>query len=153
ISSLPFVFGTRLDTIPASDSYLPAPPAARVEDWRHRLGPHRRLRGGLVWSGNPGHINDHNRSIPLRGLAHLLEADATFISLHKDPKGDDKLTLAERGNIIDPTAHLADLAETAALIACLDLVITVDTSVAHLAAALGRPTWILLPFLPDFRWL
>jgi ADP-heptose:LPS heptosyltransferase len=106
-----------------------------------------------VWSGNPGHINDHNRSIPLRGMAPLFDADATFVSLQKDPKPDDKVTLAERRDIVDFAEHLSDLAETAALISCLDLVLTVDTSVAHLAAAQGCPTWILLPYLPDFRWL
>ncbi len=77
----------------------------------------------------------------------------TFVSLQKDPRADDKAALAERKDITDLTAHLSDFVETAALINCLDLVITVDTSVAHLSAALGRPTWILLPYTPDYRWL
>jgi hypothetical protein len=89
----------------------------------------------------------------LRALFRILDADATFVSLQKDPRPDDQVALLERAGIIDLTADLTDFAETAALIACLDLVITVDTSVAHLAAALGRPTWILLPYLPDWRWL
>ena len=86
-------------------------------------------------------------------LARVLDIDATFVSLQMDPRPDDKAILLERSEIIDLTAHLTDFAETAALVSCLDLVITVDTSVAHLAGALGRPTWVLLPYLPDWRWL
>jgi tetratricopeptide (TPR) repeat protein len=152
LSSLPLAFGTRLDTIPPS-SCLPPPAAIRVQAWNTRLGQHDRPRVGLVWSGNPKHKNDHNRSIPLGKLSRILELDATFVSLQKDPRPGDEATLRERPDIIDLTAGLTDLSETAALIGCLDLVITVDTSVAHLAAALGRPTWILLPYTPDYRWL
>jgi tetratricopeptide (TPR) repeat protein len=152
-SSLPLAFGTRLDTIPAEQSYLPPAAAARLQKWEGRLGSHDRLRVGLVWSGNPKHHNDHNRSIPLRTLTGILDVDATFVSLQKDPRPDDKAILLERSEIVDLTADLTDFAETAALVSCLDLVITVDTSVAHLAGALGRPTWILLPYAPDYRWL
>ena len=151
--SLPLAFGTRLDSIPAPPSYLPRPAEARVRAWEGRLGPRDRLRVGLVWSGNPKHKNDHNRSTSLRTLSRILDADATFVSLQKDPKPDDKVTLLERVDIIDLTADFTDFSETAALISCLDLVITVDTSVAHLAAALGCRTWILLPYTPDYRWL
>jgi ADP-heptose:LPS heptosyltransferase len=124
-----------------------------VQAWEGRLGPHERPRVGLVWSGNPNHINDHNRSIPLRTLARILDLDATFVSLQKDARPDDRTVLRERTGLIDLTAELTDFSETAALVSCLDLVITVDTSVAHLSAALGRPTWILLPYTPDYRWL
>jgi tetratricopeptide (TPR) repeat protein len=153
LMSLPLAFATRLDTIPAPASYLPRPAAVRVQAWEDRLGRHDRLRVGLVWSGNPRHRNDQNRSLPLRALTRLLDVDATFVSLQKDPRPADQLALLERADIVDPTAQLTDFTETAALIACLDLVITVDTSVAHLSAALGRPTWILLPYTPDYRWL
>ena len=153
LSSLPLAFRTRLDLIPAGKAYLPPPPADRVQTWEARLGRHDRLRVGLVWSGNPKHDNDRNRSIPLRMLARILDVDATFVSLQKDPRPDDRATLLERPGIIDLTSHLTDFAETAALVSCLDLVITADTSVAHLAGALGRPTWILLPYTPDYRWL
>jgi tetratricopeptide (TPR) repeat protein len=153
LSSLPLAFGTRLDSIPAATPYLPAPTADRVRAWEARLGPRRRPRVGLVWSGNPKHDNDRNRSIPLHVLARILDVDATFISLQKDPRPNDRATLLERTDIVDLTADLTDFAETAALVSCLDLVISVDTSVAHLAAALGRATWILLPFTPDYRWL
>jgi tetratricopeptide (TPR) repeat protein len=153
MSSLPLAFGTRLDTIPSGISYLPAPAESRVQAWESRLGPHDRLRVGLVWSGNPKHRNDHNRSMPLRTLSGILDADATFVSLQKDLRPQDKAVLLELADIIDLTARLTDFAETAALLRCLDLVITVDTSVAHLAGALGCPTWILLPYTPDWRWL
>jgi ADP-heptose:LPS heptosyltransferase len=153
ICSLPLAFGTRLETIPSEISYLPRPAEARLQAWEDRLGPHDRLRVGLVWSGNPKHGNDHNRSLPLRALSRILDADATFVSLQKDPRPDDKALLLERSEIVDVSAQLTDFADTAALINCLDLVITVDTSVAHLAGALGCPTWILLPYIPDWRWL
>ncbi|HBK05848.1 MAG TPA: hypothetical protein DDZ81_08265, partial [Acetobacteraceae bacterium] len=94
-----------------------------------------------------------NRSIPLRVLARILDVGATFVSLQKDPRPDDKATLVEHAGIVDLTADLTDFAETAALASCLDLVISVDTSIAHLAGALGRPAWILLPYTPDYRWL
>jgi ADP-heptose:LPS heptosyltransferase len=153
VSSLPLAFGTKLETIPSATPYLPAPAESRVQAWEERLGPHDKLRVGLVWSGNPIHDNDHNRSIPLRMLARILDVDATFVSLQKDPRPDDKSTLLEHTEIVDLTAHLTDFAETAALASCLDLVISVDTSIAHLAGALGLPTWILLPYMPDYRWL
>jgi hypothetical protein len=151
--SLPLAFKTRLDTIPAADSWLPPPATDRISTWEKRLGVRDRLRVGLVWSGNPKHPNDHNRSLPLAALSPLLGVDATFVSLQKNPRPADQKLLAEREHIVDLTAQFTDLADTAALIACLDLVITVDTSVAHLAATLGRPTWLLLPYTPDWRWL
>ena len=157
ICSLPLAFGTRLETIPAAAAYLPPPPEDRVQAWEDRLldrlGPRGKLRVGLVWSGNPGHGNDRNRSIPLRMFARMLDAEAAFVSLQKDPRPDDRAALQEIAGIVDLSAELTDFTETAAIISCLDLVITVDTSVAHLAAALGRPTWILLPYMPDYRWL
>jgi hypothetical protein len=152
-SSLPLAFGTRLDSIPAATSYLPRPAEARVQAWEDRLGTHDRLRVGLVWAGNPNHKNDRNRSIPLHLLTRILDVDATFVSLQKDLCPSDNAVLRERADIIDLTAQLGDFTETAALISCLDLVVTVDTSVAHLAGALGCPTWILLPYTPDYRWL
>ena len=156
ICSLPLAFGTRLDTIPAPIPYLPAPAESLVQAWEGRLegslGPRKGLRVGVVWSGRPTHLNDHNRSIPLGVLARILDADASFVSLQKDPRPADRAVLAQTG-IVDLTPHLTDFAETAALVSCLDLVIGVDTSVVHLAGALGRPTWILLPYAPDWRWL
>jgi tetratricopeptide (TPR) repeat protein len=156
IGSLPMIFETRLETIPAAVSYLPPPRADRVQAWNARLnarlGPRDKLRVGLVWSGSRTHRNDHNRSTSLQTMSRILDVDATFVSLQKDVRDNDKAELAA-SNIIDWTADLADFADTAALVKCLDLVISVDTSVAHLAGALGCPTWILLPWTPDYRWL
>ena len=153
LSGLPLAFRTRLETIPAARSYLPPLPEARVRQWRDRLGAHDKLRVGLVWSGNRHHTNDLNRSTTLRAMSAIADPRACFYSLQKETRPDDAAVLAERADIIDLTGHLTDFVETAALISCLDLVITVDTSVAHVAAASGCPTWILLPFTPDFRWL
>ena len=86
-------------------------------------------------------------------LTSVLQADATFVSLQRSPRSEDQAILSQRTDIIDFTAALTDFSETAALMSCLDLVITVDTAAAHLSAALGRPTWILLPYTPDYRWL
>jgi tetratricopeptide (TPR) repeat protein len=152
LGSLPLVFATGLETIPASRCYLPEPAAAAVAAGEARLGPRRRWRIGLVWSGNPNHKNDINRSTSLLTMSKLFDVDASFVSLQKDPRAEDAALLAGSG-IVDLTADLNDFADTAALVRCLDLVITVDTSVAHLAGALGCPTWILLPWTPDYRWL
>ncbi|WP_049810582.1 tetratricopeptide repeat protein [Bradyrhizobium japonicum] len=157
LGSLPLAFGTRLDTIPFAQAYLPAPPAACVKAWEDRLedrlGPHKRFRVGLVWSGNPDHNNDRNRSMALRTLAPLLDCDVQFVSLQKGARDQDRAFLGERPDIVDLTDQITDFSDTAALIGCLDLVISVDTSVVHLAGALGAPVWTLLPFNPDWRWL
>jgi hypothetical protein len=150
--SLPLAFRTSLDTIPAGISYLGALSEDRVRAWSDRLPPRERLRVGLVWAGNPDHDNDLSRTMPLREMTHILDVEATFVSLQKQLRPNDKAIL-EQTRIIDPTADLTDFGETAALLGCLDLVIAVDTSVAHLAGALGLPTWLLLPHTPDYRWL
>jgi tetratricopeptide (TPR) repeat protein len=150
--SLPLAFGTTLRTIPPA-SYLPPLPVERVEAWNRRLGAHQRLRVGLAWSGNPNQGNDRNRSMPFRTLLPLLGCEATFVNLQKDVRPQDKALLETRPDIVDFTADLTDFGETAALISNLDLVITVCTSVAHLAATLGRETWVMLPYIGDWRWL
>jgi tetratricopeptide (TPR) repeat protein len=153
LSALPLAFRTRLETIPSDVPYLPAPPDRLRRIWEERFGPHGKMRIGLVWSGSPAHGNDRKRSMPLSTMCGLLDADARFFSLQKDPRPDDRATLTERPELIDLTAGLADFVETAAMLSCLDLVISVDTSVAHLAGALAREAWILLPHAPDYRWL
>jgi Flp pilus assembly protein TadD len=153
LSALPLAFKTRLETIPSVVPYIPAPSERLVQAWQQRLGPHDKMRIGLVWSGSPAHGNDRNRSMPLRTMCEILDVDARFFSLQTDPRADDKATLRERSELIDLTEHLTDFVETAAMVSCLDLVISVDTSVVHLAGALARPIWVLLPYAPDYRWL
>jgi len=149
--SLPLAFHTTLETIPA-EPYLSAD-AAQAEVWRDRLGTRTRPRVGLVWSGNPAHINDKKRTIPLSQIVRLLSGDLQFISLQKEIRASDQASLDQHPEIFDPRDQLGDFADTAALISILDLVITVDTAVAHLAGALGKPVWLLLPATPDWRWL
>jgi tetratricopeptide (TPR) repeat protein len=152
ILSLPLAFGTRLETIPSGTSYLCAPaPGAR--NWDARLGPRARPRIGLAWSGNAANTRDKERSIGLRQLFPLLDADATFVSLQKDLRADDAGALKERSGILHFGDELEDFSDTAALISQLDLVISVDTGVAHLAGALGKPVWIMVTYIPDWRWL
>ena len=127
-----------------------APDATCVQAWEQRLGPRDRLRVGLIWSCNPDHENDRNRSVPLGIVSELLDLDATFVSLQKDPSADDRALLS-RSEVIDRTDRLTDFTETSALVSCLDLVISVDTGVAYLAGAMGRPVWTLLPYTPDDR--
>jgi len=150
--SLPLAFGTRLETIPAETPYLRASPLAAM-NWNDRLGPKNRPRIGLSWSGSPTHKNDHNRSIGLSALSPLLGFDATYVSLHRDIRPGDAAVLQGRNDFVHFGDELKDFSDTAALISNLDLVISVDTSVAHLAGALAKPVWVLLPFIPDWRWL
>ena len=150
--SLPLALQRVLPGIPAEVPYF-TPAAARVEAWRHILGAERTPQIGIVCSGNPNHLNDRNRSIPLRQLAPLLDTGAAFYLLQKDCRAEDEAFLAGEPRIRDLRPHLHDFTETAAAIACLDLVISVDTSVAHLAGALAKPVWILLPHSPDWRWM
>ena len=153
--SLPLAFGTRLETIPSTIRYLSAP-AEHVTRWQSRLEGKSHPRIGLVWSGNRGHERDRERSIGLRAFVPLLDAfgaDATFVSLQKDIRPEDAAVLKERTAILDFGNAIVDFSDTAALISQLDLVISVDTSVAHLAGALGKPVWILLTYFPDWRWL
>jgi tetratricopeptide (TPR) repeat protein len=151
--SLPLVFGTRLATIPGETPYLRVSSQA-VANWSARLPPKTRPRIGLAWSGRPDHSNDQNRSIDLAAfLSPLKGIDATFVSLQREVRAADAIVLQERSDLVHFGDELKDFSDTAALVASLDLVIAVDTSVAHLAGALGKPVWILLPFIPDWRWL
>ena len=150
LMSLPLAFRTRLDTIPAPSGYLKAD-AGKIEAWRARLGTRTKPRVGLVWSGNPVQKNNHNRSIPLAVLTGLLDGQFEYVSLQKDAKEDDRKILAAHPAI--RCFELDDLSDTAALCELLDLVISVDTSVAHLAGALGKPVWIPLGFNADWRYL
>jgi hypothetical protein len=133
-------------------SYLRAPDQALLK-WGTRLPAKRRPRIGIAWAGNSKHIRDRERSIDLRCLLPLLDVDATFVSLQKEVCARDTATLRESADIIHFGHELDGFSDTAALISHLDLVISVDTAVAHLAGGLGKPVWILLTHVPDWRWL
>jgi tetratricopeptide (TPR) repeat protein len=151
--SLPRALGTELATIPSATPYLFVPPS-RASSWNARLGPRHRPRIGLAWSGDPIHSNDRNRSIRLDSFMRLLTGiDASFVSLQREIRAGDAAVLQGRSDLLYFGEELKDYSDTAALISNLDLVISVDTSVAHLAGALAKPVWILLPFIPDWRWL
>ncbi len=156
LSSLPYLFRTRYDSIPAQVPYLQADPV-RVAHWRHRLDtilPPGRKRIGLAWTGRPTHPNDRRRSMPLAMLAPLAAAgQAAFVSLQKPMPERDRAAMGLFPGMTDFSRDLSDFGETAALMENLDLVVTVDTAMGHLAGALGKPVWILIPKAADWRWL
>jgi tetratricopeptide (TPR) repeat protein len=150
--SLPLAFATEPATIPADIPYLAAP-AERIGFWRNRL-PKTRPVIGLVWSGGRSHDNDLNRSIELATLAPLLDLpDLAFVSLQHDVRESDVPALRGLPNLSVLEPGFRDFADTAAAVSLLDAVVAVDTAVAHLAAAMGKPLLLLLPFAADFRWL
>jgi len=151
--SLPRLFETTLATIPPIPAGI-TPSASLVAAWQARLGPATRPRIGLVWNGSATHRNDRHRSLSLAALAPWRTVGAELISLQKELRPADQAMLATWPELRHFGPDLTDLADTAALCSLMDLVISVDTSVAHLAATLGRPTWILLPHRnTDWRWL
>lgn len=153
LMSLPLLLHTRFETIPAEVPYLAAP-AKALARWRSRLRPGRGLQVGLVWAGSTTHRNDHNRSVPLDLLRPLLATpDVRFISLQKEIRARDAELLRSFRGVKLIGDQLTDFGDTAAVVSQLDLVITADTAVAHLAGALGKPVWIMVPFSPDWRWL
>jgi Tetratricopeptide repeat/Glycosyltransferase family 9 (heptosyltransferase) len=152
LPSLPLVFQTTLLTIPSTVPYLTVDPTLS-QRWRARLADDRRLKVGLAWAGSPTHGNDRNRSIMLMTLSPLLNIPGIrFFSLQVGAAGEPARRLPA-SVITDFTNELTDFADTAALVEHLDLIISVDTAVAHLAGALGKAVWVLLPFVPDWRWM
>jgi tetratricopeptide (TPR) repeat protein len=150
--SLPLAFSTELATIPADVPYI-APPAADARCWSTRL-PRQRPLIGVVWSGDAGHDNDLNRSLRLATLSPLLGLPvACFVSLQHVVREADAPALRGNPNVIAIGEQFSDFADTAGAIAALDAVISVDTAVAHLAGAMGKPLMLLLPFGADFRWM
>jgi tetratricopeptide (TPR) repeat protein len=149
--SLPLAFGTELSTIPAKVPYI-YPDPAQVDTWRQRLQKDG-LRVGLAWAGSPKHSRDSWRSIPLAQLAPLLNIPGTtFCSLQMGPGAEQVKQMGPNARLIDLQDEQEDFADTAAIVANLDLVISVDTSVAHLAGAMGKPLWVILSNAPDWRW-
>ena len=154
LPSLPRLFSTTVDSIPSQVPYMHAD-IQSVSDWRHRLGiDTSSLNIGLVWAGSPGHLNDSNRSCPLNLFLPIACMNGIrLFSLQKEiPERWASDSVTEL-NLIDNTEDIEDFSDTAAIIMSLDLVISVDTAVAHLAGALGKPVWTLLPFAPDWRWM
>jgi tetratricopeptide (TPR) repeat protein len=150
--SLPLAFATELATVPADVPYI-MPPGAEVRRWRERL-PRRHPLIGLVWSGDRFHDNDLNRSLHIEMLLPLLDLrGVTFISLQHLVREEDAPVLKSRPDVVAIGQEFRDFADTAAAIGALDAVISVDTAVAHLAGAMGKPLLLLLPFAADFRWL
>jgi tetratricopeptide (TPR) repeat protein len=152
LGSLPRALRTEPSTIPAEIPYLKAS-EERVAAWRERIERLPSPRIAIAWSGSGDHANDRNRSIALSRLAPMLEHHAGFISIQRDLRDEDAQELARLPQLAHVGAELVDFDDTAAVVTLADLVIAVDTSVVHLAGALGRPTWVLLPFSPDWRWM
>jgi hypothetical protein len=120
--------------------------------WSARLERLKRPRVALAWSGNPTHYNDRNRSIPFACLAPLLALPASFISIQRELRDNDAAQLAAEQRITHRGGELENFTDTAAVMALCDLVISADTAVAHLAGAMDRPLWVMIPFAPDWRW-
>jgi tetratricopeptide (TPR) repeat protein len=151
LGSLPLALKTTLASVPADIPYLRAS-EARVEQWRPRLEALGDRRVALAWAGNPAHINDRNRSIALSRLAPLLSTPGiTFVGLQRDNTSDSKSD-TRMETFVNLGDKLTDFADSAAVVSLCEIVVSVDTAVAHLAAAMGRPTFVLLPFWPDWRW-
>jgi len=148
---LPRLLNTTLETIPADIPYLSAEPE-RVEKWKRRLAAYEGLRVGLVWGGSPDHKNDKNRSMNPALLKPLLRSTGVkFFSLQVGRDGEAAEVFGPR--VIDLMTETPRFTETAAMMMNLDLIISVDSSPAHLAGALGRPVWVALTSVPDWRWL
>jgi len=152
LASLPLACKTELSTVPAEIPYLRAD-ATRIDKWRPRLEATPRPRVALAWSGRASHVNDRNRSIALAELAPLLATPGVqFVAIQRELRPADATELARHDRVLNLGDDLADFSDTAAVLSLADLVVSVDTAVAHLAAAMGRPTIVLLPFQPDWRW-
>jgi hypothetical protein len=151
--SVPLWYGTTLETIPVGVPYLHAEPN-RVEEWKRFFETDHNFRVGIAWAGRPTHANDHNRSATLASFAPLLQTSGvTFYSLQKEVGDRPAVAVPVGMKLIDLGPRLADFNVTAAVISNLDLVISVDTAIVHLAGAIGRPVWNLLPRCPDWRWM
>jgi hypothetical protein len=152
VMSLPHAFKTTVDTIPNQVPYFSVN-QTKQQMWQARLGEKKQRRIGFACSGNSGHKNDHNRSVAIHSLQSLFDLPIEFHCLQKEIREDDAGFIHSQINIHTHSELLHDFSDTAALIDEMDLVISVDTSVAHLAGALGKEVWILLPYVPDYRWM
>ena len=152
LMSLPLAFKTDIKSIPNSGKYLRSN-TSKLTYWASKLGEKKTMRVGLVWSGNSDHKNDQNRSILLDDIIMKLPLHCQYVSLQKEVREIDKSALNLNPNILHFGDELNDFTDTAALCECMDIVISVDTSVAHVSGSIGKETWLLLPFSPDWRWM
>jgi hypothetical protein len=153
LMSLPLALKTRLETIPAAVPYLSAS-EERVASWKQRLPEAGARRIGVAWAGNRNFKGDQTRSIGLARFSPLLSVNGIeFLSLQKDLRDGDREILRDNSHVRHVGDAMEDFSDTAAILSSVDLVISSDTSVAHLAGALGKPVWVLLQYVPDWRWL
>lgn len=150
--SLPMAMGLTLDDLPGTMPYLSAD-SQRVAKWRQRLDVLPRPLVALVWAGRPTHFNDANRSLTLAQLAPLAQPGVTFLSIQKGPAAAQAGESLAGMSFLSLSDEIADFEDTAAILSIADLLISVDSSPVHLAGALGRPAWVMLPTVPDWRWL
>jgi hypothetical protein len=152
LMSLPMVMGLKLSDLPGATPYLSADPQ-RVAKWQARLAGLPRPLVALVWAGRPTHVNDANRSMKLTDLAPLCQPDVTFLAIQKGPAAQQAASPLPGMSMVSLSDEIQDFEDTAAILAVADLLISVDSSPVHLAGALGRPAWVMLPLVPDWRWL
>lgn len=150
--SLPMAMGLTLADLPGPMPYLSAD-SARIALWRQRLAGLRRPLVALVWAGRPTHFNDANRSLSLKQLAPLAHHGVTFLSIQKGPAALEAAEPPPGMSLVSLSDEIHDFEDTAAILTLADLLVSVDSSPVHLAGAMGRPVWVVLPFVPDWRWL
>ena len=150
--SLPMAMGLQLSDLPGKVPYLGADPRY-VEKWRARLAPLPRPLVGLVWAGRPTHTNDARRSLALSDLAPLAQQGLSFVALQKGPAAAQAASPPAGMALVSLSDEIQDFEDTAAILSLIDVLVSVDSSPVHLAGALGRPAWVMLPFVPDWRWL
>jgi hypothetical protein len=152
LMSLPMVMGLKLTDLPGPMPYLSADPQ-RLAKWRDRLAGLPRPLVALVWAGRPTHPNDANRSLTLAELAPVALPGTTFVSIQKGPPASQAASPPPGMSLVSLSDEIEDFEDTAAILSIADLLISVDSSPVHLAGALGRPAWVMLPLVPDWRWL
>jgi hypothetical protein len=152
LMSMPLAFKTNIDSIPKLNKYIEQSVESNIF-WIEKLKNKKRPRIGICWSGNAVHVNDHNRSMELKELEPLLSLDIEWHIIQNDIRQKDDLYKNKYNNLYDWRNELVDFDRTAGLINNLDMVISIDTSIVHLSASMGKETWLMLPYAPDFRWL
>ncbi len=152
LMSLPMAMGLKLSDLPGQVPYLSAHPL-RVAQWQQRLAGLPRPLVALVWAGRPTHFNDANRSLTLARLAPLAHPGITFLSIQKGPAAVQSADPPPGMSLVPLSDDIRDFEDTAAILSIADILISVDSAPVHLAGALGRPVWVMLPFVPDWRWL